>query len=81
MTGSLDHYDVIIICVDPARAMYPNFTLLMNAYATRLETDAAGRSVSCVHVLRDNGRSPAKTQTVSRTAFPSGTSSAIRRGQ
>jgi len=46
--------DAQVICVDPARAMYPNFTLLTSAYVTRLETDAAGRSVSCVHVLRDN---------------------------
>jgi choline dehydrogenase-like flavoprotein len=46
--------DAQVICVDPARAMYPNFTLLTNAYVTRLQTDAAGRSVSCVHVLRDN---------------------------
>ena len=42
--------------MDPARAMYPNFTLLTSAYVTCLETDAAGRSVSCVRVLRDKVR-------------------------
>ena len=46
--------DAQVICVDPARAAYPNFTLLTNAYVTRLETDAGGRSVSRVHVIRDN---------------------------
>ena len=46
--------DAQVICVDPARVAYPNFTLLTNAYVTRLETDAPGRSVSCVHVTRDN---------------------------
>src|SRR6185437_10269458 len=44
--------DAQVICVDPARAAYPNFTLLTNAYVTRLETDAAGHSVSRVHVIR-----------------------------
>jgi choline dehydrogenase-like flavoprotein len=46
--------DAQVICVDPTRAAHPNFTLLTNAYVTRLETDAAGRSVSRVHVTRDN---------------------------
>jgi choline dehydrogenase-like flavoprotein len=46
--------DAQVICVDPARAAYPNFTLLTNAYAARLETDTSGGSVSRVHVLRDN---------------------------
>ena len=45
--------DAQVICVDPARAAYPNFTLLTNAYVSRLETDAAGRSVSRVHVTRE----------------------------
>jgi len=48
--------DAQVICVDPARATYPNCALLTNAYVSRLETDAAGRSVSCVHVIRDNVR-------------------------
>jgi choline dehydrogenase-like flavoprotein len=46
--------DAQVICVDPARAAHPNFTLLTGAYVTRLETDAGGRSVSRVHVIRDN---------------------------
>ena len=46
--------DAQVICVDPTRASHPNFTLLTNATVTRLETDASGRSVSRVHVIRDN---------------------------
>jgi choline dehydrogenase-like flavoprotein len=46
--------DAQVICVDPTRAAYPNFRLLTNAYVTHLESDAAGRSVSRVHVIRDN---------------------------
>ncbi len=46
--------DAQVICVDPTRSAHPNFTLLTGAYVTRLETDAAGRSVSRVHVIRDN---------------------------
>ena len=45
--------DAQVICVDPARAAYPNFTLLTNAYVTRLETNAAGRSVTRIHAMRD----------------------------
>ena len=45
--------DAQVICVDPTRAAYPNFTLLTNAYVIRLETDAAGRTVNRVHVSRD----------------------------
>lgn len=48
--------DAQVICVDPTRATCPNFTLLTNAYVARLETDAAGRSIRRVHVIRD-GRS------------------------
>ena len=46
--------DAQVICVDPTRAAHPNFSLLTNAYVTRLETDASGRSVSKLHVIRDN---------------------------
>ena len=46
--------DSQVICVDPTLAEHPNFTLLTGAYVTRLETDAPGRSVSKVHVVRDN---------------------------
>ena len=45
--------DAQVICVDPARADHPNFTLLTRAMVTRLETDAAGRSVTRVHVTRE----------------------------
>ena len=45
--------DAQVICVDPARAAYPNFTLLTHALVTRLETDGAGRSVSRIHVERN----------------------------
>ena len=46
--------DSQVISVDPTRAAHPNFTLLTGAYVTRLETDAAGRSIRRVHVVRDN---------------------------
>ena len=38
--------DAQVMCVDPALAAHPNVTLLTGAYVTRLETDAAGRSVT-----------------------------------
>jgi choline dehydrogenase-like flavoprotein len=44
--------DAQVICVDPALALHSNFSLLTNAYVTRLRTDPAGRSVSGVEVLR-----------------------------
>lgn len=43
--------DAQVICVDPALA-HPNVTLLTNAYVSRLETDAGGRTVNAVHVER-----------------------------
>ena len=46
--------DAQVICVDPTRAAYPNFTLLTGAMVTKLETDPAGRSVSKVHVTRND---------------------------
>jgi choline dehydrogenase-like flavoprotein len=48
--------DAQIMCVDPALKAHPNLTLLTGAYVTRLATDAGGRSVTAVEVLRD-GRS------------------------
>ncbi len=45
--------DAQVMCVDPTIAAHPNFTLLTNAYASRLQTDAAGRTVTGVHVTRD----------------------------
>jgi choline dehydrogenase-like flavoprotein len=44
--------DAQVMCVDPALAAYPNFTLLTGAYVTHLETDRAGRSITGVHVTR-----------------------------
>lgn len=44
--------DAQVICVDPALAAYPNLTLLTGAYVSKLETDAGGGAVSCVHVTR-----------------------------
>ncbi len=44
--------DAQIICVDPALA-HRNVTLVTRAYVERLETDATGRSVTAVHVVRD----------------------------
>jgi choline dehydrogenase-like flavoprotein len=45
--------DAQVMCVDPTLAAYRNVELLTNAYVERLETDARGRSVTGVHVLRD----------------------------
>jgi len=45
--------DAQVICVDPTLKLHPdNFTLLTNAYVSKLETDSAGRSVSRVLVTR-----------------------------
>ncbi len=48
--------DAQVMCIDPALKAHPNLTLLTQAYVSRLETDAAGRAVSAVHVSRE-GRS------------------------
>ena len=45
--------DSQIICVDPTVALHRNFTLLTNAYVTKLDTDPSGRSVSTVRVTRE----------------------------
>ena len=47
--------DAQVICVDPTLAAHPNFTLLTGAYVAKLETDASGKTVSRVQVVR-NGR-------------------------
>ncbi|MBZ9848080.1 GMC family oxidoreductase [Mesorhizobium sp. CA14] len=44
--------DAQVICVDPALAAYPNLSLLTNAYVSRLDTDATGRTVTDVIVRR-----------------------------
>ena len=45
--------DAQVVCVDPALAAHPNLSLLTGAYVESLETDAAGRSVTGVRVLRE----------------------------
>jgi choline dehydrogenase-like flavoprotein len=45
--------DAQVICVDPALAAHPNFTLLTGAYAEKLVTDPGGRTVTGVCVLRE----------------------------
>jgi choline dehydrogenase-like flavoprotein len=44
--------DAQVMCVDPALAAYPNFSLLTNAFVSRLETDPTGRRITRVHVTR-----------------------------
>ena len=45
--------DAQVMCVDPTLAAHDNVTLLTGAYVEKLETDATGRSVTAVHVVRD----------------------------
>ncbi len=45
--------DAQTMCVDPTLAAHDTVTLLTNAYVSRLETDAGGRSVRTVHVTRN----------------------------
>jgi len=47
--------DAQVICVDPALKLHPNLTLLTNAYASRLETDAKGSTITDVVVTRGGG--------------------------
>jgi choline dehydrogenase-like flavoprotein len=44
--------DAQVMCIDPTLALHPNVTLLTNAYAETLETDARGRSITGVNVIR-----------------------------
>ena len=48
--------DAQVICVDPALKEHPNLTLWTGAYVEKLTTDAAGRSVSGVEVVRNGER-------------------------
>lgn len=48
--------DAQVICVDPTRAAHQNFTLLTNAYVSKLHTDPSMRTVSAVEVIRDGMR-------------------------
>ncbi len=50
--GKVTPTSICIRC-NPALAAHPNLTLLTNAYAQRLETDPAGRTVTGVRVLHD----------------------------
>lgn len=45
--------DAQVMCVDPALKAHPNLTLLTNAYVSRLETDATGRTVTGIAVTHD----------------------------
>jgi len=47
--------DAQVVCVDPALE-HANVDLLTGAYVARLETDAAGRAVTKVHVERNGAR-------------------------
>ena len=51
--------DAHILCVEPA-LLYPNVTLITNAYVQKLGTDAGGRNVNSVQLVRDG-----KEETVS----------------
>ncbi|MDE8345465.1 MAG: GMC family oxidoreductase [Acidocella sp.] len=44
--------DAQIICIDKLLATQPNFTLMTNAYATKLHTSPDGRMVSGVELIR-----------------------------
>ncbi len=44
--------DAQVICIDPIVETHANFTLLTNAYVTKLQTDAGGHSVNGVCVQR-----------------------------
>jgi choline dehydrogenase-like flavoprotein len=48
--------DAQVMCIDPTLALHPNVTLLTNAYADTLETDAQGRSVTSVNVVHNGER-------------------------
>jgi choline dehydrogenase-like flavoprotein len=48
--------DAEVICIDPMLAAHPNVTLLTGAYVSRLDTDAAGRTVNAVEVERGGAR-------------------------
>ena len=45
--------DAQVVCIDPMLAGHDNVTLLTGAYVSRLGTDAAGRRIETVHVIRE----------------------------
>ncbi|HSV13806.1 MAG TPA: GMC family oxidoreductase [Tepidisphaeraceae bacterium] len=55
--------DAQVLCVDRALE-YPNFTLLTNAYVSRLETDDSGTEVKTVHVERGGAKERYSAQVV-----------------
>jgi choline dehydrogenase-like flavoprotein len=42
--------DAQVVCVDPTLAAWPNVTLMTDAYVSRLETDASGKSITAVNI-------------------------------
>src|SRR6204780_577452 len=46
--------DAQVMCVDPALRDYPNLSLLTGAYVSKLETDATGKSVTEIQVMRQD---------------------------
>ena len=48
--------DAQVVCVDPALKANPNLTLLTGAYVSRLNTDAAGRTVTDIVAIRNGER-------------------------
>ncbi|MBE7218477.1 MAG: GMC family oxidoreductase [Caulobacteraceae bacterium] len=48
--------DAQVMCVDPTIAAWPNVTLLTHACVERLSTGPDGRTVTGVHVTREDGR-------------------------
>lgn len=45
--------DAQVVCIDPMLAKHKNVTLMTNAYVSKLGTDASGRRVDAVHVVRN----------------------------
>ena len=48
--------DAQVMCIDPTLAMYPNVTLLTDAYVDTLETDPKGRSITGVNLVHQGVR-------------------------
>jgi choline dehydrogenase-like flavoprotein len=44
--------DSEIVCIAPTLKLHDNFTLMTDAYVSKLDTDPSGRSVNAVHVTR-----------------------------
>ena len=45
--------DAQVVCIDPMLAKHDNVTMLTGAYVSKLGTDAAGRRIDAVQVVRD----------------------------